>query len=105
MKEEQVLFPMARQLERSSQLPTFHCGSVGNPVRVMEREHDDAGEALRRLRSLTDGYRAPDDACHSYRSLLGGFEELEHDLHLHIHKENNLLHPRILARERLLGGT
>ena len=46
LKEEQVLFPMVRQLDASNESPTFHCGSLANPVREMESEHDDVGAAL-----------------------------------------------------------
>jgi regulator of cell morphogenesis and NO signaling len=98
-KEEQVLFPMIRQLETSAVPPQFHCGSIGNPVFAMEREHDDAARGLATLRSLTDGYAPPEDACNSYRAMLDGLRELESDLHQHIHKENNVLFPRALGRE------
>ena len=35
MKEERVLFPMIRELAIAQEPPTFHCGSVANPVTVM----------------------------------------------------------------------
>ena len=103
IKEERVLFPMIRQMEeaRGEGLKSIqhHCGSVNQPIQVMEHEHDDAGAALRRLRELTDGFQPPHDACESYRALLGGLHDLELDLHLHIHKENNILFPGAAALE------
>lgn len=102
LKEERILFPMVRQLERAATLPRFHCGSVGNPIVVMEHEHDAAGAALASLRSLTDGYTPPAGACNTYRALLDGLAELEADLHLHIHKENNILFPRARDAEAAL---
>jgi regulator of cell morphogenesis and NO signaling len=104
MKEEQVLFPMIRQMEASDNEPSFDCGSVDNPIRVMEHEHDNAGNALARLNELTGGYLPPADACNTYRATLSGLQELELDLHLHIHKENNILFPRASEREKLLCG-
>ncbi len=98
-KEEQVLFPMIRDLEVSAILPDFHCGSLRNPIRVMEHEHDDAALALSRLRELTGDYTPPDDACNTYRATLAGLAELEADLHRHIHEENNILFPRSVAEE------
>jgi regulator of cell morphogenesis and NO signaling len=98
MKEEQVLFPMIRQLAGATEAPTFHCGSIANPIRVMQIEHDDAGELLARLHSLTDGYSPPDDACASYRALYDGLADLQADTHLHVHKENNVLFPAVLLR-------
>ncbi|MEP0841441.1 MAG: iron-sulfur cluster repair di-iron protein [Phycisphaerae bacterium] len=104
-KEEQVLFPLVRLLESSTALPSFHCGSVANPIRVMEHEHDDAGAALTRMRRLTGGYAPPPEACNTYRALLDGLAELEADLHRHIHKENNILFPRAAALEARLAAS
>jgi len=99
MKEEQILFPMIRQLESSSHVPAFHCGSVANPIRQMEYEHDSAGKALAVMRASTDDYRPPEWACNTYRAMLDGLKQLEWDLHQHIHKENNVLFPKAIRRE------
>lgn len=96
-KEEQVLFPLMRSLEAGVKGAENHCGGIRNPIRVMEHEHDDAGEMLRFLRKLTRDYTPPADACGSYRAMMDGLRELEEDLHIHIHKENNLLHPKAMA--------
>ena len=101
-KEEQVLFPMIRGMEASGSAAGLHCGSVNAPIGVMEHEHDNAGAALRRLRELTDDYTTPADACPTYQALLDGLAEMESDLHLHIHKENNILHPRAAELEARL---
>jgi regulator of cell morphogenesis and NO signaling len=99
MKEEQILFPMIRRLASSESPLSFHCGSIANPIRQMELEHHDAGDALEQFRSLTDGYTPPDWACNTYRALLDALAGLERDMHQHVHKEDNVLFPRALARE------
>ena len=104
VKEERVLFPMIRELARSATAPTFHCGTLRNPISVMLREHDRAGELLARLHDLIDGYTPPEDACASYRALYAGLAQLEADTHLHVHKENNLLFPLVLDLEQQLTG-
>ena len=96
-KEEQILFPAIQRLEQSDTCPSFPFGSVANPMRVMEDDHDAAGIALGSLHRLTDGYRVPDDACNTWRVLLDGLRRLEADLHQHIHLENNILFP--MARQ------
>ena len=98
-KEEGVLFPYIAALERSSSLPTFQCSSVSNPIRVMEEEHEHAGEALETMRRQTNGYTVPENACNTYRAMLDALAELEADTHRHVHKENSLLFPRAEARE------
>ena len=100
MKEEQILFPLVRQLDASDTAPTFHCGSLANPIDQMESEHSQAGAALERLRELTDGFTPPDGACNTYHAMLDALAQLERDLHLHIHKENNVLFPRALKMEQ-----
>jgi len=102
LKEENVLFPIIAQLETATVLPRFACGSVSNPIQIMEHEHGDAGAALARMRELTDDYRAPSDACSSYQALLSGLADLEIDLRRHIHKENEILFPLALATETAL---
>lgn len=103
MKEEQVLFPFVRILDEAIRanrpVPRFHCGSVTQPIRVMEDEHDSTGQALRRMRDLTGGFQPPADGCETYRMLMAGLAELESDLHLHICKENNVLFPWAAAAE------
>lgn len=102
VKEERVLFPMIRELADAAVAPSFHCGSLQNPISVMLREHDAVGEILAQLRAATDGYRVPDDGCASYTALYEGLAELESDTHLHVHKENNLLFPAVVAAEQAL---
>lgn len=95
MKEERILFPLIRQFELEGHLPATNCG-IDAPIRQMELEHDDAGEALRTLSSLTNQYTPPEDACNTYKAMLKGLQEMEQDLHIHIHKENNILFPRAI---------
>lgn len=103
MKEERVLFPLCRDMERlgAAALP-FHCGSVQNPIRVMMQEHDDAGGALERMHQLTGGFVPPADACNTYRAYFDGLAELERDMHRHVHKENSVLFPKAVEAERRL---
>jgi regulator of cell morphogenesis and NO signaling len=98
-KEEEVLFPMIRSLATASTQPSFHCGSIANPIAVMEQEHVAVGALLEQLRALTNGYQAPAGTCASTQSLMAGLAELEADTHLHVHKENNHLFPAVLTLE------
>ncbi|HSJ90421.1 MAG TPA: iron-sulfur cluster repair di-iron protein [Ilumatobacter sp.] len=98
-KEEMVLFPMVRELAAAVSAPTFQCGTLANPIRVMLSEHDSVGDLLARLRSATRGYVVPEDGCGSYHALYAGLAELEADTHRHVHLENNVLFPAVLAAE------
>ena len=102
-KEETILFPMISQLEQAQRsgvpAPPTHCHTVLTPIQVMEHEHDDAGAALRKIRELTSDFTLPAGACNTFRALYAQLEELERDLHTHIHLENNVLFPRASALE------
>lgn len=103
MKEEQILFPYIREIEahqrRGEPMPPMHCGTVQNPIAQMEHEHDNAGDALAQMRELTNGYRCPDDACSKFRELYAALQDMEADLHEHIHLENNILFPKAVELE------
>lgn len=103
-KEENVLFPFIKHLEMSeknnlsSPQPPF--GTVKNPVRMMMVEHDTAGDILKRMREITKDYALPEGVCPSFQALYFGLEELEKDLHRHIHLENNVLFPDAVKLEQ-----
>lgn len=102
-KEEMVLFPAIRIIEEATEAhrppPRLMFGSVANPIHAMEAEHDHAGVALQKIREITGNFNVPSHACVTYRALMSGLEELEKDLHLHIHLENNILFPRAAEME------
>jgi len=84
-KEELILFPAMR---RSS----GHVLDV--PIVQMRHDHDDHGEQLRQIESLTGAFILPDGACRSWQALYAGLAKLASDLMEHIHLENNVLFPR-----------
>ena len=102
-KEERILFPYIIGLEdavtnrRPLLRPAFD--TVSNPIRTMMREHDNAGHLLKQMRHLTLDYTPPADACMSYQALYQALNELEKDLHEHIHLENNILFPSAAEME------
>jgi len=97
-KEEHVLFPYIESMEAGQNAASCF-GTVANPIRMMMMEHESAGELLLKLRAATNNYTLPGDACLSFRALYERLVDLEQDLHVHIHLENNLLFPRALTLE------
>ncbi|HRP19213.1 MAG TPA: iron-sulfur cluster repair protein YtfE [Alicycliphilus sp.] len=84
-KEEAVLFPMLRAGGNSF---------VSQPIAMMRHEHNDHGEALEHLASLTNDITPPMGACNTWRALYTGLAQLREDLINHIHLENNILFPQ-----------
>ena len=103
LKEEQVVFPYLRDLAEHADAPCGALqspfGTVQNPIRMLEHEHQDVGDALREIRTLTAGYTPPADGCETYRVCLAELAEFERDLHRHVHLENNVLFPKAIEVE------
>jgi regulator of cell morphogenesis and NO signaling len=105
VKEDRVLFPFIVALEAGAGLPVPDAAAwIESPIAMLEADHEEAGAALARIRSTTDGFAPPEWACPTFRGLYYGLAQLETDMHLHVHLENNVLFPRAarLARSRRL---
>ncbi len=103
-KEETILFPYIVALERATAAggakPQGCFGTVANPISMMTQEHDAAGALLAEIRSLSHNFATPPDACPTYHAFYDGLAAFEHDLHQHIHLENNILFPRSIELEK-----
>ncbi|HKE85242.1 MAG TPA: iron-sulfur cluster repair di-iron protein [Vicinamibacterales bacterium] len=101
VKEERILFPYIRAIAARdvNHRPALPFESVENPIRVMEQEHREAGDAMRLIRGMTDGYTPPADGCMTYRVCFEEMAAFERDLHRHVHLEENVLFPAALARQ------
>jgi regulator of cell morphogenesis and NO signaling len=106
MKEERMLFPyitrLAQAAREGAEPPQAPFGSVANPIRMMEAEHQAAGDLLGAIRQATSDFSVPADACTTFRVSYKELEEFEGDLHRHVHLENNVLFPKALDLERSL---
>ena len=102
-KEEQILFPYIKSLvekkesSKNIQAPIF--GTVRNPIAMMEKEHEQAGELFRNIRSISNDLLAPSNACNTYQVTYSMLNEFEENLHFHIHLENNILFPKAIDLE------
>ncbi|TNF32338.1 MAG: iron-sulfur cluster repair di-iron protein [Deltaproteobacteria bacterium] len=95
-KEEMVLFPAIISLFRGGD--SSFCGnSIQHPISRMEMEHDFAGECMKQIRNLSQGFELPKGACATYTVVYKVLKEFEADLHHHIHLENNILFPKVLS--------
>lgn len=100
MKEEKVLFPHIRQaVENASHASNLPFGQFENPVRMMEEEHDHAGDVVKELRKISNDYFLPEYACNTWLAYFHLLQEFEDDLFIHIHLENNVLHGKARAMD------
>ena len=99
-KEEQVLFPRIREVEKAvlqyGPIGASHIVYVSQPIQMMEMEHEEAGNLAAEIRKLTSDYTTPEGGCTTFRISLAELKEFEEDLHRHVHLENNVLFPKII---------
>jgi regulator of cell morphogenesis and NO signaling len=105
-KEEQMLFPFIKALHAAVKKnePIIHApfGTVQNPIRMMEAEHQNAGDEMFEIRSLSSNYTPPADGCTTYRITYQELQDFERDLHEHVHLENNILFPAAVRLEQAM---
>jgi len=105
-KEEIILFPYIKKIlnlkEKGGYVTRPPFGTVNNPIRMMETEHELVGNIFKEIDKLTNNYTPPDSACNTFKALYAKLEEFENDLHQHIHLENNILHPKAIQLENEL---
>ncbi len=93
-EEEQILFPIVRQLD-GTKSDSVEARTAARLLEGLEDDHDRTAAHLETIRELTDGFRVPDEACPSYENMLARLEALEQDLHMHVHRENNVLFEKV----------
>ncbi|MBZ0265752.1 iron-sulfur cluster repair di-iron protein [bacterium] len=87
-KEETVLFPW---------IIDGNARSSGQTVRVLQKEHEAAAVFLERIKELSDRFTTPSDACPTWEAYYANLKQLDEEMRMHIHLENNVLFPRALA--------
>jgi regulator of cell morphogenesis and NO signaling len=105
LKEEQVLFRLIRSIDKGETPYECDDDTLGDLIRLMELEHDEAENDLDKLRKLTDNYTPPDWANDKYREMMMALAQLESDMQVHVYKEDNVLFPRALRQQSELEET
>jgi regulator of cell morphogenesis and NO signaling len=94
-KEEQRLFPAYQAFLSLGTDQQSARQELETTLNELEDEHEGAGQAMARIRALSNDFTPPADACNTYRVLYALLEEFEGDLHQHVHLENNVLFVQI----------
>lgn len=93
IKEEQDLFPLIKQYDENPTPELLQ--EIQRIDRAMEEEHDSAGDLLKHMNEITNGFVPPADACNSHRITYARLAELEEDTFQHVHLENNILFKKL----------
>lgn len=92
LKEENILFPLMIKYDKAKNEKEKK--EIEEDIRIIVNEHEAAGDILKELAEVTDDYKVPEWGCISFKLLYDYLHDLEKDLFIHIHKENNILFPR-----------
>lgn len=93
-KEEEILFPAIKQIEKDAWNDKSSPDDLTIPIMVMEHEHEVAGALVHSIRSLTNNFMPPAFACPTFLITYKMLQEFDDDLMQHIHLENNILFPK-----------
>lgn len=98
-KEEEVLFPLIRQIQTAidfgAKPPRFSFGSIANPIGIMEQDHEGEKHQIQRMLDLTGNYSGPPETTHIYGPLFNRLQALDADMRLHVYLEDEILFPRV----------
>lgn len=106
-QEEEIFFPYIKQIYHAyinrESYAKLLIRTLRKPLEeVMQKEHENTGANLHRLRMITANYTPPENACMTHKITFAKLEELDKDLVQHIHLESNILFPKAIKMEQEL---
>lgn len=103
--EEQSLFPYIRQTTNDKKYAKINDNNISKllkeKIKSLQNEHKKSLIYLKVIRQVTNNFRIPSDACNSYSTLFEKIKELEDDLSIHFHLEDDILFPNAIAAYRV----
>ena len=105
--EEEIFFPYIKQIYHAHKHRESYARLLIRTLRkpleeVMLKEHETTGSNLHHLRTATNNYTPPGNACLTHKVTFGKLKELDKDLVQHIHLESNILFPKAIKMEQEL---
>jgi regulator of cell morphogenesis and NO signaling len=101
-REDIALFPLMRRVaavERNRMLKVSRSDNeeMVSAIHALQNEHAEIVALLDELKVAARRYLVPTDASPEYGELIHELALFEQDMHMHLHIENNILFPRLLA--------
>jgi hemerythrin-like domain-containing protein len=75
---------------------------VKKPIQLLEAEHVQASSVLKEIKEITQNFSSQANAPKEYQKLMEHLKEFEVEFHVHLHIENNILFPKVIALEEQL---
>ncbi|MCF7926137.1 MAG: iron-sulfur cluster repair di-iron protein [Candidatus Izimaplasma sp.] len=95
IKEETTQYPAIENYLKSNNKNDLE--TAVKIINELKNDHSEVGDALKKLRDITDDYVIPEDVCEMFVKTYEYLEDLEQNTFTHIHLENNVLFKRLIA--------
>jgi regulator of cell morphogenesis and NO signaling len=100
-REELIIFPYIKKISGDQNRKRLLLGPAFEPIReaihkLME-EHEQEGNYLNEIRTLTHNFTPPEYACNTYKVAFSLLEEFDMTMQKHMHLEHNILFPAALS--------
>lgn len=99
-QEEFLIFPYIKSMVKNRTVGTKVFRSIHEPLLAMQEDHSHEIETFRILNTRLDD--CTKSGLYGYKLTYSAIRELEMDLKIHMHLENNVLFPRAIDFERQL---
>lgn len=100
-KEEQVLFPYMKEKAKNMKSHKVNdrniSQSLKEKIKLLQSEHEKALTYLKVIRQVTNNFSIPTDGCNTYYALFEKMKQLEDDLNIHFHLEDDILFPNAIG--------
>jgi len=104
--EEEIIFPYMKQIDnaykRKESYGNLLVRTLRKPLINHEDEHLKIDEFFLKLRSLTNNYNFPADACTNHQVIYHKLQEFDDDMTQHKYLEDNILFPKAMNMEKEL---
>jgi regulator of cell morphogenesis and NO signaling len=94
--EEFVVFPYIQKMARGRSHHLNTLQTIERPILSMKEDHDHEVLALKTIAELIKHYHAGKTSDYAIATAFNAIRELEEDLKIHMHLENNLLFPKAI---------
>jgi regulator of cell morphogenesis and NO signaling len=104
--EEEIIFPYMKQIDnaykRKESYGNLLVRTLRKPLINHEDEHLKINELFGKLRTLTNNYNIPADACTNHQVIYHKLEEFDDDMTQHKYLEDDILFPKAMNMEKEL---
>jgi len=106
IQEEEIQFPYIKQIDntfrRKETYGKLFVRTLRKPLDTVDRARQPLNNLLSEMRSITDYYQFPANACTNHQVIFHKLREFDSDLVQHKFLENTILYPRAIDIERQL---